>query len=321
VVNFSRVNFAEIDSPWAIDRGSGRFTSPVHPRQDYQRLIFDETFRDGTIAADISFPEGEPTPSEGGSASAKEPRVGAIVFRFRDPKNYYYAGIGAYSNKFFISRMIEGRGQKIVASGSSDSIAKGVEYRVEVRCSGNLISLAFNNIVLLQTFDDSFGSGQWGLQSWRSRVRFSSLEADSTQPRCFVIMPFASEFNEVFRVIRETVESQGYECVRADERYIVGTVMNDVNDQIEQADLIVADLTGRNPNVFYEVGYAAALRKPVIQIAQSSEDLPFDVRHIRTFPYSTKILGDRKLAHNLAEAIRATTGSTPMTSNDSPESN
>jgi hypothetical protein len=314
VVNFSRVNFAEIDSPWDVNLGAGRFTSPVHERQDYQRLIFDEIFRDGTIAAEIFFPEDQTVKTEGIGVPSREPKVGAIVFRFRDPKNYYYAGIGAYGSRFFISRMIEGRGQKIIASGSSDSIARGVVYRIEVRCSGNLISLAFNNIVLLKDFDDSFGLGQWGLQSWRSRVQFSGLEADSIRPRCFVIMPFAAEFNDIFRVIRETVESQGYECIRADERYIVGTVMNDVNEQIEQADLIVADLTGKNPNVYYEVGYAAALRKPVIQIAQSADDLPFDVRHMRTFPYSTQILGDRKLAHNLGEAIRAATGSTPIAS-------
>ena len=316
-----RNHYAEIDSPWSIDREAGRFTSPVQPGQDYQRIIFDETFRDGTIAADILIPRGDSTPPEPGGTPPKEPRVGAIVFRFRDPKNYYYAGIGAYNNKFFVSRMIEGRGHKLAASGSSDSIEKGVPYRVEVRCSGNLISLSFNNIILLQVFDNSFDSGQWGLQGWRTRVQFSNLAADSTQPKCFVIMPFAPEFDNIFRVIRETVEAHRYECIRADERHIVGTVMNDVNEQIEQADLIVADLTGRNPNVYYEVGYAAALRKPVIQIAQSADDLPFDIRHIRTFPYSTKILGDRRLAHDLGEAIRATTGSTPMMSNHSPESN
>ncbi len=119
-------------------------------------------------------------------------------------------------------------------------------------------------------------------------------------------MPFASEFDEVYQVIRETVENHRFECIRADERYLVGSIMDDVNEQIERADLIVADLTGRNPNVFYEVGYAAALGKPVIQIAQSANDLPFDVRYVRTFSYSTKILGDRKLAHDLSEAIRAT---------------
>ena len=118
-------------------------------------------------------------------------------------------------------------------------------------------------------------------------------------------MPFATEFNEVFEVIKQTVKDHQYECIRADERYLVGPIMDDVNDQIENADLIVADLTGRNPNVYYEVGYAAALRKSVIQIAQSASDLPFDVRHLRTFSYSTRILGDRQLAHDLGEAIRA----------------
>ena len=119
-------------------------------------------------------------------------------------------------------------------------------------------------------------------------------------------MPFDQEFDEVYQVIRETVEKHSYACIRADERYLVGPIMDDVHDQIGSADLIVADLTGRKPNVFYEVGYAAALGKPVIQIAQTSSDLPFDIQHLRTFAYSTRYLGDRKLARDLSEAIRAT---------------
>ena len=311
--NPSHAQYAEIDSPWSVDRPANRFTSPIRLRQDYQRIVFHEAFRDGTIAVNMLIPPGETNSASSDGISSKEPKVGSVIGRFRDPKNYYYAGIGAYGSKFFISRMVEGRGYKIVASGGSDALEKGISYHIEVRFSGNLLSLAYNKIILLQAFDNTFDSGQWGLQSWRTQVEFSDILTDSTPPKCFVIMPFAPEFDNVFRVIRETVEAHQYQCIRADERYIVGTVMNDVNEQIELADLIVADLTGRNPNVYYEAGYAAALRKPVIQIAQSADDLPFDVRHIRTFPYSTKLLGDRKLAHDLGEAIRATTGSMPVT--------
>ena len=301
-----QVQYSELDSTWTVDPERKTFTSRIETNQDYQRIIFDETFRDGTIAAEMTIRSGKAASGEPGSQTAFDARVGAIIFRFQNSKNYYFAGIGGHGNKFSISKMVEGQGQPLASTGTSRSLELNVPYRIEVRCSGNRLSLAHNNTVHLQVFDNNFPSGQWGLQAWRSKVDFSSISNGATRPNCFVIMPFASEFDEVYQVIRETVEGHSYECIRADERYLVGTIMDDVNDQIERADLIVADLTGRNPNVFYEVGYAAALRKSVIQIAKSANDLPFDVRHLRTFSYSTKILGDRKLARDLSEAIRAT---------------
>ncbi len=298
--------YSELDSTWTVDREKKLFVSSIVPNEDYQRLVFDERFRDGRILAEIKILSGKSAVSEPGSEKGFDARVGAIIFRFRDSRNYYSAGIGGFGNKFFVSKTIDGQEQLIASAGESRSLDRNHEYRIEVSCSGNRIALAHNNVIHLQVFDNTFQSGQWGLSSWRTKVAFGGIAKDTFKPNCFVIMPFAPEFDEVYQVIRETVEDHRYECIRADERYIVGTIMNDVNDQIEKADLIVADLTGKNPNVFYEVGYAAALGKPVIQIAQSANDLPFDVRHLRTFAYSTKYLGDRKLASDLSKAIKAT---------------
>jgi hypothetical protein len=201
-----------------------------------------------------------------------------------------------------------GQFQSLVTVGRSGSIRKDTPYRIQVRCVGNRITLSHNGITQLSMLDDTFNSGPWGLQSWKTIVEFKRLSVETVKPTCFVIMPFAPEFDDVYQVIRETVESHRFECVRADQRYLSGPIIEDVLDQVERADLVVADFTGKNANVFYEAGYAKALRKPVVQIARSVSDLPFDVRHLRTFPYNTKILGDRKLAHDLSEAIKATTG-------------
>jgi hypothetical protein len=72
--------------------------------------------------------------------------------------------------------------------------------------------------------------------------------------------------------------------------------------------LIIVDLTGKNANVYYEAGYALALNKRIIHIAQSAADLPFDVKHLRTFVYSFEFGGDRQLVTDLSQAIQATTG-------------
>jgi len=307
--------YSELDDEWEVDEAQGLYVSKSHGDRDGhgQRLIFDETFRDGTISAEIIIREGVKL------EDGREPKIGAIAFRFQDPNNYYYAGLGANGGRFCIAKKANGQDQVLVSMGSSSSIRKGVRFRIQVRCVGNRITLTHNGITQLSVFDDSFNSGPWGLTTWRTVAEFRGLSANVVNPTCFVIMPFAPEFHEVYQVIRETVEGHGFACVRADERYLLGPIIEDITEQVEKSDLVVADFTGKNPNVFYEAGYAAALRKPVIQIAQSVGDLPFDVRHLRTFSYTTKILGDRKLGHDLSEAIKATTGfgATPTALNGS----
>jgi hypothetical protein len=305
VTTADRIAYSELDDEWDVDQKERIFTSRTHESRGHQRLIFNESFRDGTISAEITVLAGTKQ-EEGGDA-----RVGALVFRFQDPNNYYYAGIGGHGGRFFIAKMENGQGQSLRTTGRSGSIKSRVPYRIMVRCVGDRITLTHNGITQLSVSDDTFIAGPWGFHTWKSQVEFKLAVVEAVKPTCFVIMPFAPEFDDVYQIIHETVENHRFQCVRADERYLSGPIIEDVFDQIQRADLIVADFTGKNANVFYEAGYANALRKPVVQIAQSVSDLPFDVRHLRTFSYNTKILGDRKLAHDLSEAIRATTGFEP----------
>ena len=297
--------YSELDSRWTFHVDNDTWTAPATGQVDYQRLIFNEIFRDGEISTTFVAHRVEVSQDEARSVGSFDGKVGALIFRFQNPKNYYYAGIGGFNKRFFIAQMVNGKGRPLATTGASETIGFDEDYAVKVHCSGNRIALLYNNIVHLEIFDNTFASGQWGLQAYRSVVEFRRPRSSAAKPRCFVIMPFATEFDSVYEVIRQTVVMHDYECIRADRRYLVGSITEDINEQIRQADLVVADLTGKNPNVFYEVGYAAALQKPVIQIAQSVENLPFDVRHLRTFAYSTAYLADRKLADDLTNAIRA----------------
>jgi hypothetical protein len=304
VATVHRVDYAELDDEWNINVADRIYTSPS--QEGHQRLIFNEPFRDGKVSAEITIREVKMV------GEGREPKSGSVIFRFQDRNNYYYAGIGGFGGRFFIAMMFNGQHAPLVTSGKEGSIRKGTVYRIQVRSVGNRFMLSQNGITQLSVLDDTFSSGPWGLDSWNSIVEFKRISVEAVRPTCFVIMPFAAEFDDVYQVIRETVENHSYECVRADERYLSGPIIEDVFDQIERADLIIADFTGKNANVFYEAGYAKALRKPVVQIAQSVSDLPFDVRHLRTFSYNTKILGDRNLAHDLSEAIKVATGFDPI---------
>jgi hypothetical protein len=117
---------------------------------------------------------------------------------------------------------------------------------------------------------------------------------------CFVLMPFREELDDIYReIIKPAVVNNGMKCIRADEIYNVGPIMDDVWEQIQKASIIVAELTGRNPNVFYELGIAHAIKKKAILLTQSIEDIPFDLRHQRCIVYSNTYKGAITLKEQL----------------------
>lgn len=103
---------------------------------------------------------------------------------------------------------------------------------------------------------------------------------------CFVIMPFSSVFEAEYRdIIRPAVEDAGLTCIRADEIYSKPQVILDIWKSLRSARIAIAELSGRNTNVFYEVGIAHALGKPVIIITRNQEDVPFDLKALRYLYY------------------------------------
>lgn len=110
------------------------------------------------------------------------------------------------------------------------------------------------------------------------------------KPLVFVLMPFKPEFDDIYQLgIRDTCQRVGLHCQRADEQIFEGTILDNVYSQIARADIIVAEMTGRNPNVFYETGYAHALGKTVILLTQRAEDIPFDLTQYPHIVYESRI--------------------------------
>lgn len=106
---------------------------------------------------------------------------------------------------------------------------------------------------------------------------------------CFVMMPFGPWFDRYYQEIyTPAIKEAGFEPVRADELFTTGSVVEQIWEQIEKAKLLLADLSGRNANVFYELGLAHAARKPVVFTASNVEDVPFDLRHLRVIIYDIR---------------------------------
>lgn len=106
---------------------------------------------------------------------------------------------------------------------------------------------------------------------------------------CFVIMPFAAEFDDVYEAIKAGVEgalaTSGGRCFRLDESRPAGRITDRLLTELQSASLCVADLTGARPNVMWETGYAMALGKPIIIVTQDVQDVPFDLKDMQSLQY------------------------------------
>jgi hypothetical protein len=103
---------------------------------------------------------------------------------------------------------------------------------------------------------------------------------------CFVMMPFGHWYDVYYKeVYIPAIKEAGFEPVRADELFSSGSVVEQIWEQIDKAKVLLADLTGKNANVFYELGLAHASGKPVIFTSGVLDDVPFDLRHLRVIIY------------------------------------
>jgi hypothetical protein len=106
---------------------------------------------------------------------------------------------------------------------------------------------------------------------------------------CFVMMPFGEWFDRYYQEIYvPAIKEAGFEPIRADELFSTGSVVEQIWDQIEKSKLLLADLSGKNANVFYELGLAHAASKPVVFTASNADDVPFDLRHLRVIVYDIR---------------------------------
>ncbi|MDM7503290.1 hypothetical protein [Lactococcus lactis] len=113
--------------------------------------------------------------------------------------------------------------------------------------------------------------------------------------KCFFVTPIGTDNSQERKIsdfvmsvyLIPTLKELGYEVVRADTSFSVERIDLSIIDQLKNSDLVIADVSGNNPNVMFELGYRIALEKPYIIIAQNINELPFDISSIRTLIYET----------------------------------
>lgn len=135
--------------------------------------------------------------------------------------------------------------------------------------------------------------------------------AISATDTCFVMQPFASPLGDYYNKIYDpAIRKAGLNPIRADQDIFgTGKIIDQIWNGINSAKVLIAELTKRNPNVFYELGLAHALKKPVVLVSSNQEDVPFDLQHIRVIYYDVTdpFWGNKlidKVAENILSAIK-----------------
>jgi hypothetical protein len=138
----------------------------------------------------------------------------------------------------------------------------------------------------------------------------SEVRLPKKEKLCFVLMPFRANFFRLYdNHIKPVLENNGFIVMKADDIYTTTSVHEDIKQYINDASLVLADVTDDNPNVLYELGHAHALGKDTIIITQNEGDIPSDFKHLRYFKYDDDEKGWESLRVRLLKVARSMRGS------------
>jgi hypothetical protein len=258
--------------------------------------ICDQTFAGGTIAATIEFAQ-------------LDQRSACDIIMYRDPTTQYFVSAGLARETLFGIRHFDTKWNPHSALGEGANLQPNRPYHVSINLRGSRVALSVDGVqVTAATLPFVLAQSQVGIFCrGLADIVITDYSVAPETPRAFVVMQFSSPYNELYeQVIRRVCKEFNVEARRADETFGPGVIIADVAKQIDEAKIVIAEITPVNPNVYYEVGYAHARNKPTILIADKTiEKLPFDVSPFRTLFYENTINGKDKIETGLRNHLRA----------------
>jgi len=301
-VNGRTIRWAAATGLWQFEGSKASYLGPASAEspQPYGLALTDRDLTDGSVRVGIKL---------------SSPQVSAgVVLGFQSERSrYIVAQLGAYERAYTITEFVPGLGWRgIELVGLAKNLEAGRRYEVGLRKIGQEIRMTVDGVRVIESILAQPLSGhQLGLLAFGTgRVDFSELTVDSASPRVFVAMQFGTPFDALYReVIYPLVKEQlGLSVVRMDEVAGPGIVFEDMQHQLAEAQIVIAEITAPNQNVFYELGYAHALNKPTILMAQRGKELPFDIRSYRVIFYDDSIGGKPALERSLRKHLEAILG-------------
>jgi len=185
--------------------------------------------------------------------------------------------------------------------GDNRNIKTDTDYEIRLIVKGSKILFTVDDIQMLSFIETISKAPLELLIVGEGEIIVSNFRVSQQKPIAFVVMQFSDEYNQLYdEVIKPTCEAKGFECVRATDRYTTNPIIQDIIESIQGSSVIIANITPDNPNVFYEVGFAHAIKKPTILLCDRKRDkLPFDLSGFRTLFYDNTIAGKSNIERDL----------------------
>lgn len=232
------------------------------------------------------------------------------------------AGLGGSWGMFSIRQWVAPSSPESVGAwtnhqltGDRANLRPGVPYDLVVLNQGSVITLEVDGVQVATSALPTMSSqaSQTGIFCLgQSPITLRGFTVETERPKAFIVMQFSSPYNEVYsEVIKAVCDDFSIDAVRADEIYGPGIIIRDVIDSISRSQVVIADISPSNCNVYFEVGYALAMGKPIILLAQrraADTPLPFDLSAFRVLFYDDTIGGKPKVEAGLRNHLREILG-------------
>lgn len=292
--------FGKIDSVESKIEFHGGMTTTSDGREspEFANVLSSHRVSDGYVRAKVTF------------ADTSKANTACILLR-DNPATGAFLVVGFTGGEYsaYGIRVFDGtRWNTIACGGEWRSVKAGQQYVLEASIDGTIVSLSIDGIPLLQSVvPHSIPISNVGI--WcqgATAIRFDDFQTSSRQPTAFIVMQFGAPYDELFDEVIDPVCNQlKISAFRSDAEYGPGLIIQDITRRLTESALVIAEITPTNSNVYYEVGYAHALRKPVILLAERGKQLPFDISGMRVVFYDNTISGKRCIEKELDSHIRA----------------
>lgn len=305
-------NWVPIFGRWKDDSGTVAFIGGENSEQASEQAFLSQPsfgialsgirFSNGTIKATVWLPE---ITSRGS--------YGQILLGFNSWQSRWISvGISGEGPAFVVAERIHGAGWRVLESAGSAANLKGnFPYSVEVKVDGQRISLTIDSIrVLEHVLTDPLSREQVGLfAQGDGPVKFETVSVTAQSSSAFVVMQFTDQFDDLYdEVIRPVCGDLGIDAFRVSDIYRPGVILQDILQGLDASNVVIAEITTGNPNVFYELGYSHALKKPVVLLAERDTPLPFDISGYRVIFYDNTIGGKSAVEADLRRHLTSILG-------------
>lgn len=283
---------------WEFTDNLATYVGPQGDGEPYGICISDSRLTEGYIQAGITLKR------------VSDQNCGRLLIGYRSPSEWYVtAGLSGYGYAYVLADFVREYGWRaLLGVGVGSNLRADTQYEVSVTTTGQRLTLSVADVrVFERVLEAPIPDGQVGLFAWgKERVEFSNVVVREVPGRVFVVMQFSKPYEQLYvDVIQPVAESFGLKAYHVADVYGPGVILQDIAEGLIDAKVVIAEITPVNANVFYELGFAHALGKPTILLAERGLDLPFDVRPYRCLFYDNTIGGKKAVEDGLRKYLGA----------------